>query len=63
MAELETPKKMPLMEIGVPSRKTPTKKPIVTTEHARRIKRDGRVLRNMYEVVTVKGNRSPRATW
>lgn len=43
MAELATPKKTPVIEIGVLSRKTPTKKPKVTSVHARRISKDGRV--------------------
>jgi hypothetical protein len=63
IAELATPKKIPVVEICVPFRKTPMKNPIVTTEQAMRIKNDGRVWRKMHEVATVKGNKSPRATW
>ena len=37
-----TPKKIPTAETGVPSRKTPMKKPKVTREHARRAGREGR---------------------
>jgi len=63
MAELATPKKTPVIEIGVPSRKTPMKKPKVTTVHARRMSRDGRAWSMTWEVTTVKGRRRPRATW
>lgn len=45
MAELATPKKIPVEEMGVPSRKTPMKKPIVTSEQARRMRREGRECR------------------
>lgn len=42
MAELATPNKTPATETGVPSKKTPIKKPKVTMRHAKRILRDGR---------------------
>ena len=43
--ELVTPKKIPRLETLVPSRNTPTKKPIVTTEHAKSTSKDGRACR------------------
>ncbi len=61
--ELATPKEIPTSETGVPSRKTPMKKPEVTKEHARSTKSEGREWRKTYEVQTVKGNTMPRATW
>lgn len=45
-AELVTPKRTPTEEMFVPSRNTPTKNPIVTTEHESRMRREGRVFRN-----------------
>ncbi len=62
-AELVTPKRTPTEEIFVPSRNTPTKNPIVTTEHESRMRREGRVFRNTYEVQTVNGRTRPRAIW
>lgn len=46
MAELAMPNAMPSSAIGVESRKMPTKKPSVTTEHAIRIRREGRACKN-----------------
>lgn len=63
MEELATPKPMPTIDIGVPSRNTPMKNPKVTMEHENRIRRDGREWRRKYEVQTVKGRTRPRATW
>lgn len=63
IAELLTPKKMPTVEIGVPSRNTPIKNPMVTTLHDKRIRKDGREWRNIKDVQTVNGRRRPRATW
>lgn len=63
IAELATPKPTPMRERGVPSRKTPTKKPIVTTPQQRRMRSDGLECRKMNEVQTVKGRTRPRATW
>jgi len=40
--ELRTPKVTPMSETSVPSKKTPTKKPMVTNKQAKRIRRDGR---------------------
>jgi hypothetical protein len=60
--ELEIPKTTPRGEIRVPSRKTPTKKPKVMIEHDSKIRRLGRVRSIRYEVRTVNGRRSPRAT-
>lgn len=62
MAELATPKLIPTSDRGVPSRKTPTKKPRVTMEHETRMRSDGRDCRIKKEVQTVKGRTSPRAT-
>lgn len=42
IAELMTPKEIPRVEMDVPSRNTPTKKPAVTMLHARRERREGR---------------------
>jgi hypothetical protein len=42
IAELATPKLTPTREMGVPSRKTPTKKPSVTTVQETRMRREGR---------------------
>ncbi len=50
-----TPKATPIMETSVPSRKTPTKKPAVTTAQAARMRNEGRTLRRKKEVPTVKG--------
>jgi hypothetical protein len=58
-----TPKPIPAMETGVPSRKTPTKKPAVTRPQARRTLTDGRECKYTSEVMTVKGRTMPRATW
>jgi len=63
MTELATPNDIPVIETRVPSRNTPMKKPTVTTEQARIINNDGLVWRKIYEVATVRGSRSPRATW
>lgn len=41
--ELDAPKKMPRLETWVPSRKTPVKKPEVTTEHDNKMRKLGRV--------------------
>ena len=57
-----TPKKIPTAETGVPSRKTPTKNPMVTTAHAARIRREGRACRRKKDVPTVNGRTMPRAT-
>ena len=40
--ELRTPKVTPMAETSVPSKKTPTKKPMVTNKQAKRIRGDGR---------------------
>ena len=40
--ELRTPKVTPMGETSVPSKKTPTKKPMVTNKQAKRIRRDER---------------------
>jgi hypothetical protein len=40
--ELTTPNVTPMTETLAPSRKTPTKKPMVTNRQAKRIRRDGR---------------------
>ena len=61
--ELITPKVTPREETSVPSKKTPTKKPMVTNKQAQRIRRDGRKWRAKNEVKTVKGKTRPRATW
>jgi hypothetical protein len=42
ITELITPKVTPMTETPVPSKKTPTKKPMVTNRQAKRIRRDGR---------------------
>lgn len=42
MAELATPKPTPIKDMGVPSRKTPTTKPTVTSEQAKRMRKEGR---------------------
>jgi len=63
ITELATPKLMPIKETDVPSRKTPTKKPSVTTEQATRMSSEGRVCRTKKDVATVKGRTRPRATW
>jgi hypothetical protein len=63
MAEEATPNMMPTAETEVPSRKTPTKKPRVTSEQERRMRSEGRECRKTREVQTVKGRTSPRATW
>jgi hypothetical protein len=60
--ELVTPKKIPWGEMGVPSRKTPIKKPNVTRAQERRTRNEGRDERKTKEVITVKGSTSPRAT-
>lgn len=60
--ELTTPKKTPSIETEVPSRKTPMKKPMVTTLHATKIRRDGMERNAKNEVTMVKGRTSPRAT-
>jgi hypothetical protein len=62
MAELATPKPTPVQDIGVPSRKTPTTKPTVTNEQARRMRREGRECSKIKDVTTVKGSKRPRAT-
>lgn len=62
-AELATPKLIPIQERGVPSRKTPTKKPQVTRPQQRRMRKEGRAWRKMKEVPTVNGRTRPRATW
>lgn len=61
--ELATPKEMPTIETDVPSRKTPMKKPKVTSEQARRTISEGREWRKTKEVITVNGRTMPRATW
>lgn len=63
VALLMTPKRTPFAETLTPSRKTPTRKPRVTSAHARRIACEGRAERKKAEVRTVKGRTSPRATW
>jgi hypothetical protein len=63
IAELATPKPTPKRAMGTASRKTPTKKPSVTTEQLSRMRRDGRAERKKQEVRTVKGRTRPRATW
>lgn len=45
IAELATPNAMPRSAIGVESRKIPTKKPRVTTEHEIRIRKEGRAFK------------------
>jgi hypothetical protein len=60
--ELMTPHQTPLIEIGVPSSKTPMKKPKVTTVHEDRIDKEGFELRKTSEVSTVKGRSKPLAT-
>jgi len=42
ITELRTPKVTPRNETSVPSKKTPTKKPMVTNRQAKRMRRDGR---------------------
>lgn len=61
--ELTTPNPTPIRETSVPSRKTPTKKPMVTTPQASRMRKEGRAWRRKKEVPTVKGRTIPRATW
>jgi len=63
IAELATPKPTPTKESSVPSRKTPTKNPSVTSAQQRRIRSEGREWRTMNEVQTVNGSTMPRATW
>jgi hypothetical protein len=63
IAEEATPNIMPMAETEAPSRKTPTKKPRVTSAQERRMRREGRECRKIREVQTVKGRTSPRATW
>lgn len=63
MAELATPNPIPRRERGVPSRKTPTKKPMVTRPQQRRMRNEGRECRKMNDVQTVNGRMRPRATW
>lgn len=63
MAELATPKKIPSVETGVPSRKTPMKKPNVTMAQAPKTLREGRAWRTTKETATVNGRTRPRATW
>ena len=60
--ELATPKKMPTNDMGMASKKTPTKNPMVTTVQATRIRSDGRVWRTKKDIPTVKGRTRPRAT-
>ena len=62
-AELATPKPTPIQERGVPSRKTPTKKPQVTRPQQRRMRKEGRDWRKTKEVHTVNGRTRPLATW
>jgi hypothetical protein len=47
IAELTTPKEIPVREIGVPSMKTPMKKPRVTMKEERRMRAEGRWERKM----------------
>ena len=61
--ELRTPHQTPLMEIGVPSSRTPMKNPKVTIKHENRIDKEGFELRKTSEVSTVKGRSKPLATW
>lgn len=61
--ELRTPHQTPLIEIGVPSSKTPMKNPKVTMVHENRIDDEGFELRRTSEVSTVKGRSKPLATW
>jgi hypothetical protein len=63
IAELATPNPTPTRDNGVPSRKTPMKKPSVTMEQEMRMRREGRACNTMKEVQTVKGRTRPRATW
>jgi hypothetical protein len=63
IAELVTPKNIPVGETGVPSRKTPMKKPRVTMAQENKMRRDGRVWRTMKDVPTVNGRTRPLATW
>jgi len=62
-SELRTPHQTPLIEIGVPSSKTPMKNPKVTTVHENRMEDEGFELRKTSEVRTVKGRSKPLATW
>jgi hypothetical protein len=61
--ELRIPHQTPLTEIGVPSSKTPMKKPKVTMVHEKRIEEEGFELSKTSEVSTVKGRSKPLATW
>jgi len=61
--ELRTPKVTPINETLVPSKKTPTKKPMVTNKQAESVRRDGREWSTKRDVQTVKGKTRPRATW
>ena len=63
MAELATPKLTPIMESGVPSKKTPMKNPKVTVAQQRRMRREGRAESIKKDTQTVKGRTRPRATW
>jgi hypothetical protein len=56
--ELMTPHQTPLTEIGVPSSKTPMKKPKVMTVHENKIDKEGFELKKS----TVKGTSKPLAT-
>lgn len=62
MMELATPKKMPTNDMGLASKKTPMKNPMVTTVQATRIRSDGRLWRTTKDTPTVKGRTRPRAT-
>jgi len=61
--ELTTPNVTPIIETLVPSKKTPTKKPMVTNKQAKSVRRDGREWSTKRDVQTVKGKTRPRATW
>jgi hypothetical protein len=61
--ELETPNATPTRERGVPSRRTPQKKPAVTAAQETRMREDGLECRTAKETPTVKGRTSPRATY
>ncbi len=56
---------IPRVESGVPSRKMPVKKPVVTRAQERRIGEDGirSVERERVERKTVSGRTKPLATW
>lgn len=52
-----------LTEIAPPPKRTPMKKPAVTTPHAASASCDGSLRYAMKPMMTVNGRTSPRATW